>query len=256
MSNLETGLKAAPILWFDEIDSTNAEARRRAEAGETGPLWIAARRQTAGRGRRGRDWRTGEGNLAATLMASTGLEPAKAAELSLVAALAAGALARVYVAEAAVKFKWPNDVLVGGAKACGILIESGRAAQGLWLAIGFGVNLASAPEGLDQPVAALADHLIPEEPSPPTPEQALEVLDEALSHWIGVWSGEGGFAQIRLAWLRAALGMGRPCTTRLGDGQAVEGVAQGLDTDGALLLRLASGEVRRITAGDVIFRGA
>ncbi|NEX94464.1 biotin--[acetyl-CoA-carboxylase] ligase, partial [Caulobacter sp. 17J65-9] len=60
-----------PVLALDEIDSTNAEARRRAEAGEAGPLWITARRQSAGRGRRGRAWATGEGNLAATLLAVT-----------------------------------------------------------------------------------------------------------------------------------------------------------------------------------------
>jgi BirA family biotin operon repressor/biotin-[acetyl-CoA-carboxylase] ligase len=69
----------APILILDETDSTNAEARRRAEAGEAGPLWIVARRQTAGRGRRGREWTSDGGNLFATLLTTTRKAPAEAA---------------------------------------------------------------------------------------------------------------------------------------------------------------------------------
>jgi BirA family biotin operon repressor/biotin-[acetyl-CoA-carboxylase] ligase len=251
---LDNGISAAPIRWADELDSTNAEARRLASAGEVGPLWIAARRQTAGRGRQGRGWETGEGNLAASLLVATDLEPAKAAELSFVSALAAGALVQVFAPSSALTFKWPNDVRLKGAKVCGILIESGQGDAGLWLAIGFGVNLKSAPEGLDQPATCLADHLIPEEPSPPTPDEALEILAEGLDRWVKVWSGPGGFDAVRKAWLKQAEGIGKPCSARLGDGETVDGVAKGLDKDGALLLRLASGQIRRITAGDVFFQ--
>ena len=79
---------AAPVLLLDQIDSTNAEARRRAEAGETGPLWITARRQTAGRGRRGRAWESDTGNLFGTLLLTTRKPPAEAAQVTFVAALA------------------------------------------------------------------------------------------------------------------------------------------------------------------------
>jgi BirA family biotin operon repressor/biotin-[acetyl-CoA-carboxylase] ligase len=253
---LTQGLGSAPIRWFDALDSTNAEARRLAEVGETGPVWIAARRQTSGRGRRGRAWETGEGSLAATLLATTRHPPAKAAELSFVSALAAGGLVRVFASDAGLRLKWPNDVLLQGGKVCGILIESGQGPAGLWLAIGFGVNLKDAPEGLDPPATAIADHLIREEPAAPSPEEALEILAEGLERWVGVWSGPDGFAQVRKAWLDQAAGIGGPCTARLGDGEAIEGVAQGLDDDGALLLRLASGQIRRITAGDVFFRNS
>ncbi len=256
MTGLPTDFESIPVQWFDEIDSTNAEARRRAEAGEAGPVWIAARRQTAGRGRRGRVWSTGEGDLAATLLVTADLAPATAAQLSFVAALAVGALVRVYAAEGALKFKWPNDVLLQRAKVSGILIESGRAPGGLWLAIGFGVNLADAPEGLETPATSIAAHLIPEEPRPPTPPEALATLSEGLSHWVGIWTRPDGFEQIRKAWLKSAAGMGERCTARLGDGANLEGVAEGLDTVGALLLRLDSGEVRRITAGDVFLGSA
>src|SRR6185312_8602313 len=131
----------------DEIDSTNAEARRRADAGELGPLWITALRQTAGRGRRGRTWETGQGrNLAATLMMVSDRAPRDAAQISFVAALAAADLVGAYVPTERVKVKWPNDILVDGKKLVGILVESGaRPSGGLWLAVGVGVNLAAAP---------------------------------------------------------------------------------------------------------------
>ncbi len=253
MRGVDPGQPAIPILWFDELDSTNAEARRRAEAGEHGPLWIAARRQSAGRGRRGRDWRTGEGDLAATLLCASGRPAAEAAQLSFVAGLAAADLACAYVPEALVRLKWPNDVLVAGRKLSGVLIESGRRPDGdLWLAIGVGVNLANAPSDVEPAATCLADHLRTGLAAPPTPDEALQRLASAMSARIAAWS-RSGFADVRDAWLAGAAGMGGPCVARLGEGRVVSGVAEDLDLDGALLLRLDSGELRRITAGDVMF---
>ncbi len=243
---------AIPSLWFDELDSTNAEARRRAETGEGGPLWIAARRQTAGRGRRGRAWEAGQGNLAATLLTTTPRPAAEAAQLSFVAALAVRDLACRYVPSPLVRLKWPNDVLVSGGKAAGILIESGKRDDGeLWLAVGIGVNLACAPEGLEHPAASLAAHLGPDTAATPSPEAALEVLSVAFARWLVVWDRDG-FEPLRQQWTRSAHGLGGRCVARLGDRQ-VEGVAVELDAGGALVLRLDSGELQRITAGDVFF---
>ena len=249
------GLQAAPARWFDELDSTNAEARRLAEMGEGGPLWIAARRQTAGRGRRGRAWESVQGNLAATLLAATELPPAEAAQLSFVAGLAVADLALAYVPEAAVSLKWPNDMLLGGAKASGILIESGPQSNGgLWLAVGVGINLAHAPEGLGYPATSLAAHLRPGARTP-TPEAALEQLAGHMAERVRQWLDDG-FVAVRAAWLARAAGIGQTCTARMGDGSAVQGVAEGLDIDGALLLRMDDGQVRRISAGDVFFGSA
>lgn len=246
------GLDAAPIHWFDELDSTNAQARRLAEAGETGPLWLAALRQTQGRGRRGRAWSTGLGNLAATLLATTTIDPAKAAELSFVAAFAVRDLACAYVPESLVRYKWPNDVLLAGGKLSGILVESGRAPDGsLWLALGIGVNLAAAPEIPGQPTAALASHLKSGVLAPPTPRQALDELAAALAARASTWT-RGGIGALRDEWLASATGIGGPCVARLGNA-TLEGVAEDLDPEGALVLRLASGELKRITAGDVFF---
>jgi BirA family biotin operon repressor/biotin-[acetyl-CoA-carboxylase] ligase len=237
------------ILAFDDIDSTNAEARRLAEAGETGPLWITALRQHAGRGRRGRSWETGEGNLAATYLFTTVLPPGQAAQVSFVAALAVADLADAYVGPAAVTLKWPNDPLIGGRKAAGILVESGALGGGvLWLAVGCGVNLARVPADSDRPVTAFSDH---RGGPPPPPAEALEVLAAAFERWRTVWEREG-FPPIAAAWTRRAHGLGGPCTAHLTE-ETVRGVAEGLDPDGALRLRLEDGTIRRITAGDVFF---
>jgi BirA family biotin operon repressor/biotin-[acetyl-CoA-carboxylase] ligase len=240
-----------PLLILDEIDSTNAEARRRAEGGEPGPLWIAARRQTAGRGRQGRTWETAAQNLAATLLTRTDKPAAEAAQISFVAALAVADLAREYVPASLVALKWPNDVLLGGEKLSGVLIESGPSGQGLWLAVGIGVNLASAPSIPDRPATHLAAHLKSGVVRPPTLEEALAGLAKAFDRWSAVWHAQG-FGPVRQAWNEAAAGLGRPCVARPGS-ETVQGVAEALEEDGALRLRLADGSVRRITAGDVFF---
>ena len=244
--NLSTVAAAHVIL--DETDSTNAEARRRAMAGERGPLWIAARRQTAGRGRRGRSWDGGEGNLYATLLLTTDRPAAEAAQLSFVAALAVSDLARAYVDPAKVRVKWPNDLMIGDAKAAGILLESGPTAEGdLWVAVGIGVNLADAPDNVERPAARLADHAA----RVPDVAEALQGLAFAFSEWQAVWEARG-FAAIAEAWTNRAYRLGEPAQARLAN-ETVSGVAEGLDADGALSLRLNDGTVRKISAGDVFF---
>ena len=238
-----------PIEAHEELDSTNAEARRRAEVGEGGPLWITALRQTAGHGRRGRAWTTSTGNLAATLLLTTDKPAAQAAQLSFVAALAAAELANTCLGPDAAKLKWPNDVLVYGRKAVGSLIESGaRPDGGLWLAVGIGINLAEAPQNVERPATAFAEHMATR---PPAPLEALEILATRFEHWRAVWEREG-FAPIAKAWTAHAHGLGQPCEARLPN-QTHKGVAEGLDADGALRLRLDDGTVLRITAGDVFF---
>lgn len=252
MSLASVGGAPAPILSFDALDSTNAEARRRAEAGEAGPLWITAARQLQGRGRRGRGWETGAGNLAATLLTTTDRSPAEAANLSFVAALAVADLAASVVPETLVRLKWPNDVLVDGRKAAGILIESGRGEGGrLWLAIGMGVNLVTPPGAADRPATALAEHLRSDVNRTPTPAEALTTLAAAFARHAAAWE-TGGFAPVRSAWRERAYGLGGACTVRL-ERETVEGVAEDLDESGALLLRLPNGSRRAITAGDVFF---
>ncbi|HEY5412911.1 MAG TPA: biotin--[acetyl-CoA-carboxylase] ligase, partial [Caulobacteraceae bacterium] len=186
------------------------------------------------------------------LLMATARGAAEAAQLSFVAALAVRDLAAACVPATLVRLKWPNDVLVSGAKAAGILIESGRGdGGGLWLAIGIGVNLASAPEGLDYPATSLAAHLASGVSQAPEPGQALELLSGAFARWLAVWERDG-FEPIRAEWTRSAIGLGERCIARLGD-RSIEGMAVEMDTGGALVLRLDSGELQRITVGDVFF---
>lgn len=236
-------------LVFDEIDSTNAEARRLAETGETGPMWIAAHRQSAGKGRRGRTWESPSGNLAATFLATTGHAAPEAAQISFVAALAAADMIATYVDPASVKVKWPNDVMIGDEKVCGILVESGRAGEGaLWVAVGIGANLSEAPRVTERPATTVAAHM---DGPPPPMEDALEELAELFAQWLGVWD-RLGFGPIAEAWRARAYGLGQRATARL-PAETLAGIAEGLDEDGALRLRLDDGTVRRITAGDVFF---
>ena len=245
-------MPAAPILLLDQTDSTNADARRRADAGETGPLWIVARRQTQGRGRRGRPWESQDGNLFSTLLQLTRKSPAEAAQVTFVAALAIADLLDGYAPPSLVTIKWPNDVMLAGRKASGVLVESGaHEGGGLWLAVGIGVNLASAPEGTERPATSLAHHLRGDVTAVPAVEAAAARLAEAFAVWTDRWETLG-FQPILDAWRARTAGLDGPAVARLGR-ETVEGVAEGVAADGALKLRLADGSLRLISAGDVFF---
>jgi BirA family biotin operon repressor/biotin-[acetyl-CoA-carboxylase] ligase len=234
---------------FVEIDSTNEEARRRAAAGERGPLWITARRQTAGHGRRGREWESPEGNLMATLLIAPGVAAPEAARLSFVAALAVHDLAAAHAPRAAVRVKWPNDVLVDGKKVAGVLLES-SGQEGVdvlpWLAVGIGVNLAHAPAEAAYPATFLGAH-----GPAPSPQDALAALAEAWETRFRAWR-VSGFAAIREAWLAVAAGLGSEIEVRL-PAETLRGRFETLMPDGALSLLLPSGTRRAITAGEVFF---
>ncbi|HWA92853.1 MAG TPA: biotin--[acetyl-CoA-carboxylase] ligase [Rhizomicrobium sp.] len=232
---------------FAEIDSTNEEARRLAAAGERGPMWLIAERQTKGRGRRGRPWVAPPGNLSATLLLAPGKPASEIAQLSFVAALATAEL--VAACGLKPKLKWPNDVLVDGQKIAGILLES--ASQGgadpAWLAIGIGVNLKAYPPDTEFPAISLLDLGL----AAPKPRDALTRLAASFAKWYEVWR-TGGFAPIRDAWLARAAGLGSRIRARLQNGETT-GVFEGIDADGALLLREAQDRLRTIAAGEVFF---
>jgi BirA family biotin operon repressor/biotin-[acetyl-CoA-carboxylase] ligase len=227
---------------YEELDSTNSEARRLAEKGEPGPVWISAARQTAGRGRRGRVWDSGQGNVAATLLLRPEAPASVTGQLSFVAALAAAETAAYFAPSAAITVKWPNDVLAEGKKLAGLLLEGGPG----WLAIGIGVNLASFPPDTEFPAISLAQLGI----APPPAEEALTVLAARFAHWYDGWM-KTGFDTIREAWLARAAGLGKPIRARLPN-ETREGVFEGIDQSGALLLN-EQGQLHPIAAGEVFF---
>ncbi len=230
------------------IDSTNAEAARRARAGEPAGYAITAQEQTKGRGRSGRAWSTGGADLALSILLRPRLKPAAAAAAGFVAALAVFDLAKsVLPAGAPLTIKWPNDVLIGDGKLSGILAEAASGADGNvdWLVLGTGVNLAPQSH-------AVAPHAIDLETAGGPrlqPADAAARLLMHLDHWLEPWLTDG-FEPIRTAWRERARDLGKPVIARLPN-ETVEGRALDLAADGALILQLADGGERRISAGDV-----
>ena len=235
------------LLELQEVDSTNEEARRRAAAGVAGPLWIIAERQTQGRGRRGREWISPPGNLAATLLIRPNRPAAECAQLSFAAALAVTDMLARHAPLAEVRLKWPNDVLAARAKIAGILLESESGADGTaaWLAIGIGVNLAAFPTDTDLSATSLKALGVP----PPPPKDALLDLAEAFAKWYEAWR-TGGFGPIREAWLSRAQGLGQRIRVRVAN-EEIWGVFRDIDDTGALVLGMPGGVTRTVSAGEV-----
>jgi BirA family transcriptional regulator, biotin operon repressor / biotin---[acetyl-CoA-carboxylase] ligase len=245
MNREATDLAGVQHVSYDTLGSTNAEALVRARTGERGPLWITACTQTAGRGRRGSTWVSETGNLYATLLLTEPAPPAAAAQLSFVAALAL----HDAVAECApqlgplLRLKWPNDLLLGGAKLAGILIE-GAHEPVFTTVIGIGVNCATHPAGTPYPATDLAAA-----GALASPEQVLTALSAAMVQRLAQWARGEGFSAIRADWLKRAAGLGETIRVRLPE-REFSGRFEGLDDAGRLLIADAGG-VTAVTAGEV-----
>ncbi|HEX9646368.1 MAG TPA: biotin--[acetyl-CoA-carboxylase] ligase [Alphaproteobacteria bacterium] len=236
------------LVALESVDSTNSEARRRAEAGAPDGTVVWARSQSAGRGRRGRAWQSPPGNLYVSVLLRPDLDAADCARLTFLVAVALGdALAGLLPPLATIAHKWPNDVLVNGRKCAGILIESATSGGALvdWLVIGVGVNLAHHPGDAEFPATDLAF----EGAGEVTPEAALEAFARHLLRWLDVW-GQDGFAPVRAAWLARAWRIGEPIEVRL-DSRRLSGRFERLDDDGALIVAHGDGSRTRIEAGAV-----
>ncbi len=234
------------------VDSTNAEAARRADR-IAAPFWVMAREQTGGRGRRGRPWVSPPGNLYATCL----MRPTEAADVvalrSFAAALALhDACAALTGRPEALTLKWPNDVLLNGGKLAGILLEAqGSGGAVGHLAIGIGVNLASAPPaGSVEPGALRPVSLHGETGLTVPPEDFLDLLAPALARWESALVAQG-FAPLRAAWLARAARLGQEMRARTGQAEH-HGIFETVDASGALVLRTGTGPVA-IPAAEVFF---
>lgn len=241
------------LLRIETVDSTNAEARRRAEAGEPGPLWIWSARQSAGRGRNGRQWQSQPGNLFASLLLRLSCSLSTASQLALLAGIVAYDTAAKLLPEETrpeLLLKWPNDVLLKGGKVAGMLLESvaDTTPNRCKVVIGTGLNLSSHPETLDQPATDLAAH-----GGAASPAAALETLAAITDAWLTRWAEGVAFQTVRRAWLDRAGPTGRVLRVRLHAEEETEGTFAGLDSGGALRLLMSDGAERRVAAGDVFF---
>nr|WP_208411788.1 biotin--[acetyl-CoA-carboxylase] ligase [Sphingomonas naasensis] len=221
-----------------ETGSTNADVAELARSGASEGLWLRAERQTSGKGRQGRAWDSPAGNLYLSTLVRTRPGEPSPATLALVAAVALEEAVALFGVQP--MLKWPNDLLVDGAKLSGILLERVDDA----VIIGFGVNLSHHPVDLDRPATSIAAHA-----PAPEPQVFAETLAEIFARWLSRW--RDGVAPVRERWLAKAHPAGTALTARLSDGSAIDGLFEGLDSHGALILRLADSTTRVIHAGDV-----
>lgn len=250
MSGIKNISDGYAVIERDVVGSTNDEASVLAAEGAADGTVVWARRQTEGRGRRGRRWQSPEGNLHCSVVMRPDVGPAAAAQTSLVSAVAvADMVAGFLMSDQRVEQKWPNDVLVDGAKIAGILLESSGPSSGRvdWVVIGCGVNVAAAP---DDP-AMRATSLHREGAQSVTAKEALRALLDSLRTWRARWE-TAGLAPVRAAWLARAHGLRGPITVRLPD-RELQGRFADMDDSGSLVLELPGGQRRKIAAGDVFF---
>ncbi len=240
-----------PVIRFDELDSTNEEARRRASSGDAGPNWLVTAAQTAGRGRMGRQWSSPRGNLYATALLPFPSTLQTAALTCFSAGLAVIDASRVLGVDAGqLKLKWPNDVMAGSAKLAGILIETGTQHGRLWMAAGFGVNVEVAPDRADRITSCLT--ALPGGAQASAP-RLLAALDVAFRARLFQLLSEG-FDSTRADWLAHAAYLGARVELRPASGR-IEGVMTGLAGDGALVLRLPNGSETHVRAGEISVLG-
>ncbi|MEX2649643.1 MAG: biotin--[acetyl-CoA-carboxylase] ligase [Alphaproteobacteria bacterium] len=234
------------------VTSTNDEAKRLADAGAAEGTFVTAEIQTRGRGRRGAAWSSPAGNLHMSIILRPECPAARAGQVGFVAALAlAATFDRVLPAKAAVRLKWPNDVLIDGRKAAGILLETSTVGSGAvaWLVVGIGVNVASAPASAARPATSLAAA-----GASVSVDALADMVARALLHGHERWR-RVGFGPVREAWLARAFGLGARADVNL-DHERFEAQFVGLDDSGALIAELPGGARRAISAGEVFFRGA
>lgn len=247
---------------FDAVGSTSTEAANAARAGDVGDVWFAALQQTAGRGRRGREWSTPHGNLAASLLVVPRADAAVVATLGFVAGVALNNALGQVLPDAVIRtgidgadgpgsriaLKWPNDVLADGQKLAGILLEAIQRPEGSpAIVVGFGVNIVAAPEGLPYPATSLSALGIEADAA-----TVFAALSDAWVEAIEVWDSGRGVADILALWRAAAAGIGAEVAVNR-DGDVVRGVFETIDDAGRLIVRANDNSRIAITAGDVHF---
>ena len=235
------------LIRVETVSSTNDLAARHARDGAPEGTVFLADRQTAGRGRLARPWVSEPGNLYASFVVRPDVPPARTAEIGFVAVNAVVDTVRAMLpARVTVHAKWPNDVLVDGAKVSGMLLESAPLGGGPaeWLVVGIGINLRHHPEETPYPAISVAEA----GGTPLSPEEAAGALWGHFRRGLETWRASG-FAPVRGSWRTNAAGIGESVTIRL-DRETLSGVFMDLDTDGALILSQETG-TRRIAAGDL-----
>lgn len=226
---------------FEEVGSTNDEAKLLAQSDNYDRFVVTSKKQSSGRGRRGREWIAIEGNL----FASFGLKiDAKyIGELSFIVSLSALEMLKEYNYNLNVKLKWPNDVLVNDKKISGILIER----EGSFFIIGIGINVIDYPKNVDLLYDAISMKDVNIQ------SDRLDVLNKYikhLNHCLSEWDANG-FEIIKQKWLDNAKSLGKEIIVKF-ENDEKKGLFSGVDDNGYLLLDI-DGSIEKIYAGDVFY---
>lgn len=250
-ADLATTVMGCAYHHYHRVSSTNDVARDLASKGAPEGTVVVAEEQSGGRGRLGRGWHSPPGGLWVSVILRPAVAPVRAPEVTFMTAVACVDALRSYPGlEAGVK--WPNDLLWEGRKLGGILTEmTGEFDRVNYMAVGIGLNVNLAPADFPPELRARTTSLSAITGFALSRRRLLRELLAALDHWYGVWTAEG-FVPVRGAWERVHRGANRPVRVAGPQGDCA-GVAVGVDVDGALLVRTASGRMERVLAGDVLF---
>ncbi len=238
------------LLSYEELDSTNSEARRLAEGGGAHGAFLWAKRQSEGRGRYSREWVSHDGNLFVSILLAPEELLAQIPQISFIASLAAAqSVAPLLPQGTEPRCKWPNDLLLNGKKLGGILLESFETIEAdgpkRWVIVGLGLNVEHCPSDIERPATYLKEAGV-------EIVSAKIVLSRFIHHFIdnyGLWQQQG-FAPIRKEWLKYCEGLGREVKVSLPQ-ETIYGVFDSLDTQGNLKLKLPDGKTRKVAAGDL-----
>jgi BirA family biotin operon repressor/biotin-[acetyl-CoA-carboxylase] ligase len=242
-------IKSAPHRHHETIGSTNDTAILEYLAGSVAPFWITSDRQTAGKGRQGRHWQSPAGTLSATLLLSDVAPTSNLPQLAFVTSLAMAEAIEAETVLQLVALKWPNDILIDGAKVCGILLETRQSGPDQCVAIGTGVNCQNEPHDVPYAVTSLREHGFTV-----APLSLFHRYQQTIEKWLLIWDQGNGFAPVRHAWLERAHGLGHQITVTQPGVGLVEGRFDGLDAEGRLCLTTnKTSETLVISAGDVLF---
>ena len=245
------------LIVYDSIGSTNVEAIRLSHGRDSSnPLWVLAARQTEGKGRHGRLWSSPPGNFYGSLLLKNPCELRQAPQLGFVAGIALiAALKHIAPFVKNSILKWPNDVLLGGAKLAGILLESAapnKTEQDFYVAIGVGINLAFHPDDTPYPATNLASH-----GAPVSVAECMKCVSDTFAQKLELYNNGNNFQDIRTEWLNVAHAIGTPIKIRKKndcESENIVGNFGGIDETGSLMLNQGS-KGTLIHSGDVVFAG-
>lgn len=241
----EAGAAGFSLVTLETVDSTNRLALDLAQQTGANKTWVLSDKQRAGRGRHGREWASPSGNLYASLLLVSPCAVEDSPKLGFVAGVALTEVVRELAPPGDLRLKWPNDLLINGAKLSGLLLE-GRALQDgkQAVTIGIGLNVKVAPELDGVRTTALADLGIGV-----GRREIFRRLSNSMAHWLAVFAQGKGFYRVRDAWREASFAPGTPLTVKLAGG-AREGRFGGIDERGRLMLDTPQGVIH-VDAGDV-----